>query len=103
SSSGTLTLHVSVAPRRTRNRETQEGDILSRVPRLHLRKRAPETTAACPLPHERSELIEEILTIVRAGRGFGVVLDAENRKTLVTHALGSVVIEIDVKRNNDPI
>src|SRR5208337_231040 len=57
---------------------------------------AHETTAACRLPHERSELIEEILTIVRAGGGFGVVLNAENRKPLVAHALGSLVIEIDV-------
>ena len=49
-----------------------------------------------PLPHERSELIEEIVAIVRAGGGFGVVLDAENRKPLVPHALESLVIEIDV-------
>ncbi len=33
---------------------------------------------------------------MRAGRGFGMILHAENRQFLVTHAFDRVVVQIDV-------
>ena len=35
--------------------------------------------------------------VVRPGRGFGVVLDGEDRQPLVPHAFDAVVVEVDVR------
>jgi hypothetical protein len=42
------------------------------------------------------ELLEKITGVVWAGRGFGMILHAENRKLFVAHSLDCAVIEIDV-------
>jgi hypothetical protein len=46
--------------------------------------------------HSVGELSEEIMRIVRAWGGFGVVLDAEQGQVFVAHAFVGVVVEIDV-------
>lgn len=48
------------------------------------------------LLHHVGELGEEIVRIVGTGRGFGVVLDTEERQLFVAHAFVGVVVEIDV-------
>ena len=45
---------------------------------------------------QRPELIEQILAVVRAGGGLGVVLDAEDRQPLVPQALEGLVVQVDV-------
>src|SRR5713226_1630904 len=47
--------------------------------------------------HQIRELREEIVRIVRAGRGFRVVLHAEEGQFLVAHALVGVIVQIDVR------
>ena len=46
--------------------------------------------------HELAELGEEVLAVVRAGRGLGVVLDAEDRQARVAEAFEGLVVEVDV-------
>jgi hypothetical protein len=46
--------------------------------------------------HHFGELCEEVVGVVRSGRGFRVVLNAEKRQLFVAHALVGVVVEIDV-------
>ena len=46
---------------------------------------------------QRRELPEEVAGIVRAGRGLGMVLHAEDGPVLVAQALDGVVVEIDVR------
>ena len=48
------------------------------------------------LVHQISKFVEEIIRIVGAGRGFGVVLDGEGGQFAVAQALEGVVIEVDV-------
>src|SRR5579862_249353 len=43
------------------------------------------------------ELGEEVFGVVRAGRGLGVVLDAEYRVFAVPHSLDGLVVQIDVR------
>jgi len=43
------------------------------------------------------ELIEKIRGIVRAGRGFRMVLHAEDRQVLMAHSLHCAVVQIDVR------
>jgi len=50
----------------------------------------------CECFHRVGELSEEIVRIVRAWGGFGVVLDAEQGQVFVAHAFVGVVVEIDV-------
>ena len=50
----------------------------------------------CKSLHRVGELREEIARIVRAGGGFGVVLDAEQGHVFVAHAFVGVVVEVDV-------
>ena len=47
--------------------------------------------------HRVGKLREEIVRIVRAWGGFGVVLDAEQGQVFVAHAFVGVVVEIDVR------
>ena len=50
----------------------------------------------CEGLHGVGELREEIMRIVRARGGFGVVLHAEHGQVFVAHAFVGVVVEIDV-------
>ncbi len=47
--------------------------------------------------HQVGELGEEVVRIVRAWRGFGVVLHAEEGSVFVAHAFVGVVVEIQVR------
>ena len=49
------------------------------------------------LRHELHEVVEEVVRIVRAGRGFGVVLHAEDRLAAVAEAFERLVVQIDVR------
>src|SRR5882757_4171594 len=42
------------------------------------------------------ELIEEVGSVMRAGRGFGMILNAEDRQFLVPHSLQGAVVQIYV-------
>ena len=46
--------------------------------------------------HQFDEVVEEVERIVRAGRGFGVVLDAEGRVVAMAEAFEGLIVEIDV-------
>ena len=46
--------------------------------------------------HQFDEVVEEIERIVRAGRGFGVVLHAERRVVAVTETFERLVVEVHV-------
>ena len=48
------------------------------------------------LLHHVGELREQVVRIMGTGRGFGVVLHAEERQFFVAHAFVGVVVEIDV-------
>ena len=59
----------------------------------------PRSAAACsslPLLHHFAEVFEEVVRIVGAGAGFGVVLHAEQRQGAVAEAFEGVVVEVDV-------
>src|SRR5437879_10894694 len=47
--------------------------------------------------HQIGELREQIVRIVRTGRSLRMILHAEERQRLVTHALVGVVVQIDVR------
>ena len=49
-----------------------------------------------PAGHEVDETVEEVGGVVRAGRGLGVVLDAERRLLEQREPLDDVVVEADV-------
>src|ERR1019366_2138884 len=48
------------------------------------------------LPHQLGEVVEQVVRIVRAGRGFGVVLEAEEGLLAVAEAFEVLVVQIDV-------
>src|ERR1035438_803333 len=48
------------------------------------------------LPHELGEIVEQVVRIVRAGRGFGMILHAEDGLLAVAEAFEGLVVEIDV-------
>jgi hypothetical protein len=48
------------------------------------------------LLHEARKILEEIVRIVRAGCGFGVVLNAEDGLGFVLHAFDGVVVQVHV-------
>src|SRR5262249_12981823 len=48
--------------------------------------------------HLPGEIVEQVRAVVRAGRCFRVVLDAEDGVLLVAHALEGAVVEVDVRR-----
>jgi len=43
------------------------------------------------------ELVEEVRRVMGTGRGFGMILHAEDRQLLVPHSLDGAVIQIDVR------
>src|SRR3989442_1792249 len=47
--------------------------------------------------HQFNKSLEMMFRIVRTGRGFGVVLDRNDRKRAMPHAFHAAVIEIDVR------
>src|SRR5437762_4366423 len=55
------------------------------------------TWSLSSLLNQIRELIEKIRGIMRAGRGFRMVLHAEDRQFLVAHSLHCAVIQIDVR------
>src|SRR4051794_19639454 len=52
------------------------------------------------LLHQLRELVEEVVRVMRAGGGFGVVLHAEDRVIAVAEAFERLVIQIDVSDVN---
>jgi hypothetical protein len=48
------------------------------------------------LPQHRAELGEEIIAVVRAGAGFGVILDAERGMLSMANALDRLVVQVHV-------
>ena len=52
--------------------------------------------SSLPLLHHGAEVAEQVMRVVRAGGGFGVVLDAEQRQHLVAQALERLVVQVDV-------
>jgi hypothetical protein len=52
---------------------------------------------AAPLFHQFNKPFEVMLRVVRAGCGFGMVLDGDDRERLVAHAFDALVVEIDVR------
>ena len=49
-----------------------------------------------PLLHHLRELFEQVMRIVRSGRGFRVILHAEQRQVPVAQAFESLVVQVDV-------
>src|SRR5580658_7147234 len=59
-------------------------------------RRKATATSRCMLLHHRGELRKKVMRIVRARRGFGMILHAEKRQIPVTHAFVRVIVEVDV-------
>jgi hypothetical protein len=51
---------------------------------------------ASRISHELHEIVEQVVRIVRAGRGLGVVLHAEHRILAVAEAFERLVVQVDV-------
>src|ERR1043166_5456894 len=49
------------------------------------------------LLHQLDEAAEVVLGVVRAGRGFGVVLDGDDGEPPVAHPLDATVVEVDMR------
>ena len=47
--------------------------------------------------HEFDEVVEEVVRIVRPGRGFRVILHAEDRLAAMAEAFERLVVQIDVR------
>ena len=47
-----------------------------------------------------SELVEKVSGVMRPGRGFGMILHAEDRQFLVTHSFDCAVVQVDVSHFN---
>src|SRR5580658_4025825 len=52
--------------------------------------------SSLPLLHHFAEVAEEVVGVVGAGAGFGVVLHAEERQRAVAQAFEGIVVEVDV-------
>ena len=52
--------------------------------------------AISALPHQLDEIVEQVVRIVRAGRGLGVILHAEDRMAAVAEAFERLVVQIHV-------
>src|SRR6185295_10475391 len=50
--------------------------------------------------HQRGEALEQIEGVVRAGGGFGVVLDAEGSQIFRREAFARAVVQVDVRRDD---
>ena len=48
--------------------------------------------------HQIHEIVEQVIRIVRTGRGFGVVLHAEDRVAPVAEAFQRLVVQVDVRQ-----
>src|SRR4051812_19501056 len=48
------------------------------------------------LGHEADKVVEEVARVVRSGRGFGMVLDAEDGMIPEAEAFERLVVEVDV-------
>src|ERR1035438_2459522 len=59
-------------------------------------KSSGKTGSSLPLLHHFAEVTEEVVGVVGAGAGFGVVLHAEERQGAVAKAFEGVVVEVDV-------
>src|ERR1700694_2575899 len=61
--------------------------------------RARRALRASPLPllHHPGEFLEKIMRVMRPGRGFRVILDAEQRQVPVPQSFQSRVIQIHVR------
>src|ERR1700728_758726 len=59
-------------------------------------KSSGKTGSSLPLLHHFPEILEEVMGVVGAGAGFGVVLHAEERHGAVAKAFEGVVVEVDV-------
>ncbi len=53
-------------------------------------------SATLVLAHQLHEIVEQVVRIVRAGRGFGVVLHAEDRVVAVAETFQRLVVQVDV-------
>ena len=47
--------------------------------------------------HESMKVVEQVARVVRAGRRFRMILDAEERQRAVAHAFVGVVVQIDMR------
>src|SRR5262249_18542712 len=47
--------------------------------------------------HHREEFLEQVIRVMRPGRRFGMVLDAERRNGTMLETFHSVVVQIDVR------
>src|SRR5580692_3429632 len=56
----------------------------------------PETCSSLPLFHHFSEVPEEVVGVVGAGAGLGVVLHAEQRQRAMAKTLQRVVVQVDM-------
>ena len=59
-------------------------------------KSSGKTGSSLPLLHHFAEVFEEVVGVVGAGAGFGVVLHAEEWQGAVAQAFEGVVVEVDV-------
>ena len=48
-------------------------------------------------PYQLHEVVEQIVRIVRAGRGLGVILDAEDRLVAMAETFQRLVVQVDVR------
>src|SRR2546423_1016888 len=55
----------------------------------------PEMRYLTPLLNERAEFVEQKGRVVRAGRRFGMILDAVDRLGFMAHAFDGLVIEVN--------
>ena len=64
--------------------------------RMRWRSFAAASVSACS-PSSHDKIVEQIVRIVRAGRGFGMILHAEHRLAAMTEAFERLVVQIDVR------
>src|SRR5438874_8121779 len=57
---------------------------------------ADKMPASRALLNQVRELIEEVQGVMRAGRGFGMILDTEDRQFLVPHSFNGAIVQIYV-------
>src|SRR5260370_23037032 len=65
-------------------------------PMMRMRWRSLRRGMLFRLPHQFGEIVEQVVRIVRSGRGFGMVLHAEYRLAAVAETLQRLIVQIDV-------
>ena len=65
-------------------------------PMIRMRWRSLRRGMLFRLLHQLDEVVEQVVRIVRAGRGLGVILDAEDRLAAVAEAFERLVVQVDV-------